>query len=128
MGEIRYLSCEKCGYAKQVHTGGGIRSIRPEVVEETLKGEELEQWKALREKNAIKRFVWEYALGLCKECKELNQIFKVDIETKDGHNLLLDCRCEICQKKLQPIEREAVITCPICGQAVLKDDFVGHWD
>ena len=128
MGELRYLSCEKCNYEKKVHLGGGLMSINPDIVEKSLKGEDLEQWINLQKNDEIKRFVWEYAIAFCEDCKELNEVFMVYVEKKDGQNLILDCRCKNCQKKLEPLKKKEDIICPVCGQTILRNDLMGHWD
>lgn len=128
MGEIRYLSCKECGYEKEMHIGGGLMSINPSVVKKSLQGEDLEQWNSLQEKNEIKRFIWEYAMAFCEDCGELSEVFMVQVETKEGQDLILDCRCKKCQKKLEPIKKKIDIMCPACGQTILRNDLMGHWD
>lgn len=132
MGNILNLSCGDCNYERQVRIGGGLMSINAKAVENVLSQEkfeeDLKQWKNLREGNKIKRFIWEYRLAYCEDCKDLKEVFDVEIETKDGNVLNLGCRCKDCKKKLKLMEKGTDIKCPHCKNALLKSNFIGNWD
>ena len=128
MGEIIRVVCDACNYEKQLKTGAGLMSINPRVVEETLKDEDLIQWKSLQEEDRVRFFSWVYEPGYCEECKEIVSCFKVDIKTVDGESLWLGGRCGKCSCKVKLNKKVTDMKCPVCGKASVAKNIVGHWD
>lgn len=127
MGEIIHLSCNKCNLKKQFNLGAGKLSIRASVIEDTLTGEDLAQWHKLQEEDKIGFFFWQYDLAYCDSCHELKSVFHVNIKDKDEQVLHLGCRCDTCNKQLQPMANNQQVLCPVCKTESLQRMRAGMW-
>ena len=128
MGEIIHAACSECGYGKQYKIGGGLMSINPEVVEKQLKGDDLDTWNMLREKDRIHFFAWKYEMAYCETCQKLQSIFIVDIRTKEGESMCLGSRCDSCRSILSKFEKDEEMICPACGKKTVSRMLTGRWD
>lgn len=128
MGEIFRVSCENCEFEKSIKTGAGMMSIRAEVVDANLQGEDLEKWQELQREGKARFFSWQYEMAYCSTCNELQSCFVVNIRTDDGEKICLGGRCKKCHAKLEEYLQEQDIVCPQCGQQTVSKKLTGRWD
>ncbi len=128
MGNIYTAKCSKCNYTKELNIGSGMGSIRADVVSKVLLTEDLEEWNRLHDNERISFFMWEYEQAYCQNCNELQSVFTVKVQTKDGDELRLGRRCNLCHSKVKAISVESDVICPECKKAVLVYEKSGMWD
>lgn len=127
MGDIFRISCKDCQFEKTLKSGAGLMSIRAEVVNQNLQGEDLEKWQELQRGKNVRFFSWRYEIAVCDTCKDIASCFVVDVHTNEGGKICLGGKCENCQCKLDVISKKELI-CPKCGQNVMSKQLTGRWD
>lgn len=127
MGKRIQLHCNQCGFEQIVSLGVGLGSRNETIVEACLKGMDLNFWKQLKQTGKIKVFSSHQELGYCKKCNKLHESFVVDIQTIDDKKLVLGDKCSPCNGKLQFLDIEKEVSCPVCKKN-LDVNMIGLWD
>ncbi len=128
MGNIVNMSCENCGYREDYKVGAGMLSVNADVVKKLLLEQDVAEWSRLYDSGRIRFFMWEYELAYCHNCEDVKSVVTVKLQTKDGDEIRLGCRCDKCKSKLKSFTMEDDIICPKCKKSILSHNLNGIWD
>jgi len=130
MGTLYSGLCETCGYGKELHLGGGLRSINLEVNAMALPENEREKLLLMAQRKEIKQFVAENYAAVCSKCHTLVEKTVIDITDIVDLQYTFGEDCKVCGNKLRlyrDIEKDK-IKCPKCKGSGISLTPIGHWD
>lgn len=130
MGTVYEANCPECGYQKEFHIGSGLfalqlhRHLRYFDEKEQAKIQQLEQEKR------IQRFQIFNQLGLCRQCKKLQEKTLLFVTGTNQEEYLFGNHCADCQSVLALYGEQEMehILCPDCGKTELEFSKIGQWD
>lgn len=124
MGEIYKLSC-KCGYKKELNTGGGLASCTINTVNRVFSEEKRKDFDIYYKNNDVQNFSVENELSYCDKCKEIMSIAVLKIQLINNINFAIAKDCPVCGNKIRIINNFSI--CPKCGRKIAMKE-IGNWD
>lgn len=127
MGKIVQVQCTRCGFRKELLTGGGLSDCKLRTILEALSSREQQKKLAA----AINQGAGQVSISrqprVCDACGTI-QAIPVVTYTLSGTQKMIFGVCSQCGKVGDSIWDEAQTgRCPTCGAAVRIQN-AGHWD
>lgn len=135
MGNIYTAKCKKCGYDARLMLGGGLNSIKLNIMMNLLPDSDRAAVQALSDSGRIAAAIGEQEAVRCFHCiqgDELRARCILTVTDTDGAKHVFGESCEFCGGALRiygsdPTEVSR-IPCPDCGNLRFGLTPVGHWD
>ncbi|MGE5631957.1 MAG: hypothetical protein ACM3TR_12790 [Caulobacteraceae bacterium] len=131
MGLGMVVTCNNCGFSKNIFTGTGMHNpMLFEICNELNKSERI-RVEALIKADAIADYEYYRELYKCPKCDALTDKCRLTLTLKDGTTSEVIHRCGRCKKAYELIENHDLIKtfkCPKCHEQSLVFDHSILWD
>ncbi len=125
MGQIVRITCSKCGFEKDIFSGGGRNDCNMDAILMALPDDEKQMLVDASEQGATKIVIDRKPC----ECRLCGEIYAAPVVTYTLMEAVCEIRgrCPNCGKQSQTPQINPPEKCPKCGDNVSLN-FVGHWD
>jgi hypothetical protein len=131
MGTIMRLTCENCGFSKDITLGAGMSDYNAEHILQHFEGKILEKAEQiLSDPENGKSWDYDRVLGQCTDCKALKDV--PILIGSENERIYEDCDCGgklklWIQDEYSQQQKDELPVCPECGNA-LNAAHAGLWD